>query len=303
MDLSMYDLEKLYKRYLLYRLKRLVFPLVVVFTLLSVGVYHYFDKDTLKIEKSTTKSLAQIKQKESKPVVHTKKTAEVKEQKEVLKEFKNRYYKFFTLALKEKDIAKLKQVQKHYASLGLSCEIEHQNNLVHLVCGVTDDYKKAKKTKALLQKHRIAYYLVVREPSEIDSKQVEQKVKKSLVPEVVKVPLKKVEEKKEKKEIFLSHTNADNAKLEKIYAEHKNYATAIKLAKNYYEKGDYKQSLHWAKEANHLDRKKEQSWIIYAKSLYALGKKKQAIEMLTLYKRFASSATIENLLRKWNNDK
>ena len=66
----------------------------------------------------------------------------------------------------------------------------------------------------------------------------------------------------------------------------KNYATAIEIAEYYFDIKDYPNSLKWALNASEADSKgkaKSQSFIIYAKSLYASGKKEQAIEVLNRY--------------------
>ncbi|RAX52055.1 hypothetical protein CCY99_07850 [Helicobacter sp. 16-1353] len=65
-----------------------------------------------------------------------------------------------------------------------------------------------------------------------------------------------------------------------------NYDIAIDIAEYYYENKDYKNSIKWALNASSADsgtKLKTQSWIIYAKSLYATGKKEQAIEVLNRY--------------------
>ena len=102
----------------------------------------------------------------------------------------------------------------------------------------------------------------------------------------------------------IMHSDVDVELLEKKYSEHKSYEIAIRIAKEYYAQQRYEKSLLWAKEANHLNRKKEQSWILYARSLYVLGEKEKAIKILKLYKHFASSKKVERILQRWqSNDK
>lgn len=64
------------------------------------------------------------------------------------------------------------------------------------------------------------------------------------------------------------------------------YVTAIEIAEYYFNIKDYSNSVKWALNASEADSKgraKSQSFIIYAKSLYASGKEEQAIEVLSRY--------------------
>lgn len=66
----------------------------------------------------------------------------------------------------------------------------------------------------------------------------------------------------------------------------KNYDAAIEIAEYYFKNKNYNNSIKWALNASNVDSKSEQktkSWILYAKSLYAMGKKEQAIEVLNKY--------------------
>ena len=75
------------------------------------------------------------------------------------------------------------------------------------------------------------------------------------------------------------------------------YETCIKLAKEYYEKGDYKQALEWAKNANMQDNTKPSSWIITAKTLYKIGKKDEAVKLLEIYYSYTKNEKIKNLIK------
>ena len=75
------------------------------------------------------------------------------------------------------------------------------------------------------------------------------------------------------------------------------YDVCIKLAKEYYEKGDYKQALKWAKNANIQDNKRAGSWIITAKTLYKMGKKDEAIKLLEIYYSYTKNEKIKNLIK------
>jgi len=90
-------------------------------------------------------------------------------------------------------------------------------------------------------------------------------------------------------------------RLEKKIIKSKNlppYETCIKLAKEYYQKGDYKQALKWAKNANIQDNKKADSWIITSKILYKMGKKNEAIKLLEIYYNYTQNEKIKELIKK-----
>jgi len=78
------------------------------------------------------------------------------------------------------------------------------------------------------------------------------------------------------------------------------YETCIKLAKEYYEKGDYKQALEWAKNANIQDNTKPSSWIITAKTLYKIGKKHEAVKLLEIYYSYTQDEKVKELIKKMN---
>jgi tetratricopeptide (TPR) repeat protein len=78
------------------------------------------------------------------------------------------------------------------------------------------------------------------------------------------------------------------------------FSTCIKLAKMYYEKKDYKNALKWAKYANIQNKNDIRSWLITAKSLFALGKKEKALIVLKTYYQFKPDERIKQLLLKYS---
>jgi len=83
------------------------------------------------------------------------------------------------------------------------------------------------------------------------------------------------------------------------YNKKKSYALAIYIAKQYYFDSDYKNASMWAKRANQLDRNKEEAWLFYAKSVYALGDTKKAKRILNIYLQYKDSNKAEFLLSEW----
>ena len=311
----MFDLDKLYKQYLIYKLKRLFLPIILIIMLgsaLYFGYTEFFTQKSVQVTKSSATSLAQTKKEHTPPKVSTTKHVKVKKKVSTKDE---KHYKFFTLSVREKNRSTIENVQKKYAKFGLECRIDEQNNYLNLVCGETNSQKEYAKIKALLKKHRIKYYLVTKKEIPVTDKlPVKQKEAKTSLksPTVTADKEKEKVALQEKKQsvtntesiVNISHADVDLKALKQKFSQHESYGLAIRIAQEYYTKKDYKASLKWAKQANNLDRKKEKSWILYAKSLYALDQKQKAIKVLKLYKRFASSKEVDRILHDWSqNDK
>jgi len=83
------------------------------------------------------------------------------------------------------------------------------------------------------------------------------------------------------------------------YNQKKSYAVAIYIAKQYFFDKDFEKSGVWAKRANQLDRNKEEAWLYYAKSVYALGDTPKAKRILNIYLQYKKSVKAELLLSEW----
>lgn len=79
------------------------------------------------------------------------------------------------------------------------------------------------------------------------------------------------------------------------------YEAAIEVARHYFQDKDYENSIRWALNASNADSKgkqKTESFIIYAKSLYATGKHEQAFEVLSRYVSSTNSQEALDALNK-----
>jgi len=85
------------------------------------------------------------------------------------------------------------------------------------------------------------------------------------------------------------------------YEDKKTYALAIYISSYYYKRKDFKLSGIWARRANKLDRDKEKAWLLYAKSMYALGNKRKAKGILNIFMQYRESAKAEILLSEWED--
>lgn len=73
------------------------------------------------------------------------------------------------------------------------------------------------------------------------------------------------------------------------FKKNKNPALSLFVAKRYYKIGNYQQAYNYALITNELDNNIEDSWLIFAKSLYKLDQKDMAIKTLRAYIQESSS--------------
>ncbi|MBZ7936728.1 transformation system protein [Campylobacter molothri] len=71
--------------------------------------------------------------------------------------------------------------------------------------------------------------------------------------------------------------------LKNSFYKNPNYERALILAREYYQIKDYKKSIFWALKANDIDKKAEDSWLIFAKAQIALGYQDEAKRALDAY--------------------
>ena len=100
--------------------------------------------------------------------------------------------------------------------------------------------------------------------------------------------------------IMKQNTSKDIQNILHRFQEDKNPALSLFLAKKYYELGNYKQASNYALITNQLNQEIEDSWLIFAKSLVKMGKRKKAIKLLREYinKSHSTNASIllDNIL-------
>ena len=73
---------------------------------------------------------------------------------------------------------------------------------------------------------------------------------------------------------------------------------ALLIARRYYAKGDFANAAKWSLIANNLDKNNEESWLLYAKSSYKLGKKERALTALKIYYNRSRSKRAYILLKQ-----
>ena len=91
--------------------------------------------------------------------------------------------------------------------------------------------------------------------------------------------------------------------VEKRFLESHDIDDALFLARSYYKKGDYEKAAYWALEINKLDEDMEEGLLIFVKSKAKMGRKNEAISILTTYVKKSDSQEATKLLYRIKNDK
>jgi len=96
--------------------------------------------------------------------------------------------------------------------------------------------------------------------------------------------------------IIKQDTKRDIQNILKRFQEEKNPALSLFLARKYYELGDYKAASKYALITNQLDKKIDESWIIFSKALVKMHHKEKAINILQRYIQSSQSTNAVILL-------
>lgn len=91
--------------------------------------------------------------------------------------------------------------------------------------------------------------------------------------------------------------------VEKRFLESHDIDDALFLARSYYKKGDYEKAVYWALEINKLNEDLEEGLFIFIKSKVKMGRKNEAISILTTYVKKSDSQEAKKLLYRIENDK
>jgi len=90
--------------------------------------------------------------------------------------------------------------------------------------------------------------------------------------------------------------------VERRFYESHDTDDSLFLAKSYFRKGNYSKSEFWALQTNKVNSNIEESWIIFAKSKVKLGRRNEAIRILTNYVKRSHSSVANNLLNTLKNN-
>lgn len=130
-------------------------------------------------------------------------------------------------------------------------------------------------------------------------KDIKVKPTRKIVKKEIKVEVPKVEVvKKNLINIKRRNTQKDIQHVIARFKKSNNPALSLFIAKKYYELKDYDQAYNYALITNGLNNDIEESWIIFAKSLFMLNKRAKAIETLDRYIKYSHSFKAKLLLDK-----
>lgn len=126
--------------------------------------------------------------------------------------------------------------------------------------------------------------------SNIDSKKVEEVVKRELKPKIINVvKIVKIDE-----DATLNKNKTQT--LMTIEKSKPSYASAYDLAENFYKNKNYKKTAQWAVTASNRSPKNDKAWILYAKAKLKVGQKARAKKALRIYLLKYKSQKVKNLL-------
>lgn len=315
----MFDFEALEKKCKKYRRRKYLY-LSIAFIVITIFIYGgyklYFYKE--KSSNAHVKNIENIVDKnknQNKKAFKAKvnKILVKKDSKEKKQTTQNRgCFALQFLTSTKKYIYFVNSKKRYLEKLGFDCYIKESiqdENKIYLRCNIVPIRENLKKFIKLAEKNRLSFFVVNEECgySKIKKQEIKKEKSKIVVKNEKNVSsvkklsnLKsKTKEKKSVQSSFLQLKPTTIKELEKLFNQKKTYDLAIKISEKYFEKKDFKNSLKWAKIANNINNEDEKSWILYAKSLYSLGDKKSAIEILKVFLQYKSSQTATRLLNKW----
>ncbi|WP_434658379.1 tetratricopeptide repeat protein [Sulfurimonas sp. NW9] len=293
------DLQKRCKKYAMK--KKLKYALVAVSVIIAAVLLYLYALEqvsTLPEKKTSAKPKAVTS---AHPV---KKTAPKKEvQREKVKKTSKKVqtdakkYSLQFLVASPRYINRIKKEKKHLETLGfVNCKLQQSSVYIHLVCNESDTLQDLDPYIKLAQRKKLDYVIRTQNNDALQQKQCQKKKRKKSSSAVANT----------KKCTKDSAPNDQSAKCwytgaSKRFAQTPNYAVALVIARNYYKEGNYKKAIVWAKKANQLNKSDAQSWIIYAKSLYALHQDAKARQLLHIYLQYENSDAAQSLLKQWEH--
>ncbi len=312
----MHNFHDLAKRCKHYRLKRFFLFLIIGFVLLCFAAGFF-----LYSKQPKTPSLSVSKEKE---VVHTEKSKRQKQlKKPVQKADKTTFtktrkrddlskkslarYSLQFLVVKKENAYRAKKRKKVLEAIGFrNCKLTPYSKYIYLSCNATDNKKELNKYIDLAKRKKIDFFVDVHHYTKKETKTKQRTKQKAEKKQAIKKSrqasiAKEVPKIKKAPEPMLQVQNINLKQLEQSFSKTPSYNTALLLARNYYTDKAYKKAIYWAKKASEFNKESADSWLIYAKSLYALGRKKQAKQLLHIYLQYEYSDEVKSLLNQWEN--
>ena len=263
-------LEKLYAKRQAKRLLKYLLACLFATLLLATAIFYSFDDAT----KNSSIELAKNEQnkKEEQEYANAKPDEQIEDNEEDIKKAQKQ-------ALKEKARAKIKEEEAMLAEIDLSGyfnevpESAISKEPLYRTQIEEPEYSSTNSTPAISVKSTEI------QPN-YNSKSSKNNIKISSAP--IKSSLESIEE---------------------HFKNSKDPKDALALARDYYAKKDYKNAAKWAFELNNLDKNNADGWLIFAKSKYNVGNKKDALKVLEAYLSQASNKEeVQNLITKMQSN-
>ena len=263
-------LEKLYAKRQAKRLLKYLLVCLFAIALLATAIFYSFDDAT----KNSSIELAKNEQnkKEEQEYANAKPDTQIKDNEEDIKKAQKQ-------ALKEKARAKIKEEEAMLAEIDLS--------------GYFNEVPESAISKEPLYRTQIEEpeYDPTNSMPAINIKSTE------IQPDY--------NNKSSKNNIKISSTPIKPSleSIEEHFKNSKDPKDALALARDYYAKKDYKNAAKWAFELNNLDKNNADGWLIFAKSKYNVGNKKDALKVLEAYlSQVSNKQEVQNLITKMQSN-
>ena len=263
-------LEKLYAKRQAKRLLKYLLVCLFATLLLATAIFYSFDDAT----KNSSIELAKNEQnkKEEQEYANAKLDRQIEDNEEDIKKAQKQ-------ALKEKARAKIKEEEAMLAEIDLS--------------GYFNEVPESAISKEPLYRTQIEEpeYDPINSTPAINIKSTE------IQPDY--------NNKSSKNNITISSTPIKPSleSIEEHFKNSKDPKDALALARDYYAKKDYKNAAKWAFELNNLDKNNADGWLIFAKSKYNVGNKKDALKVLEAYlSQVSNKQEVQNLITKMQSN-
>ena len=261
-------LEKLYAKRQAKRLLKYLLACLFATLLLATAIFYSFDDAT----KNSSIELAKNEQKEEQEYANAKPDEQIEDNEEDIKKAQKQ-------ALKEKARAKIKEEEAMLAEIDLS--------------GYFNEVPESAISKEPLYRTQIEEpeYDPTNSMPAINIKSTE------IQPDY--------NNKSSKNNITISSTPIKPSleSIEEHFKNSKDPKDALALARDYYAKKDYKNAAKWAFELNNLDKNNADGWLIFAKSKYNVGNKKDALKVLEAYlSQVSNKQEVQNLITKMQSN-
>ena len=263
-------LEKLYAKRQAKRLLKYLLACLFATLLLATAIFYSFDDAT----KNSSIKLAKNEQnkKEEQEYANAKLDRQIEDNEEDIKKAQKQ-------ALKEKARAKIKEEEAMLAEIDLS--------------GYFNEVPESAISKEPLYRTKIEdpEYAPANSMPAISVKSTEIQPNYN--------------NKSSKNNITISSTPIKPSleSIEEHFKNSKDPKDALALARDYYAKKDYKNAAKWAFELNNLDKNNADGWLIFAKSKYNVGNKKDALKVLEAYlSQVSNKQEVQNLITKMQSN-